>query len=251
LGEAIKMESFRDLYDPEIIEKDLAYVQEMERRFAEADTPDTEERRRLAVVFEAIFHEQAELSEWLGPEAYTRKTSPYDDYKNGVDAVVEFIQEQGGISHLALAIDVTYSRDTSKKLHRIKSEIERGQLAQVKYYVSDEIGFRGELVRIPRVIVGVDAETIRQLSELWLERDQTYLAEHYIQFQILEEIQMQLVAYKQYAEKIKQHDLIATLNRTLDIVNGIIEEKGDMPREKYMNDKVYLQLKANLETLFA
>ena len=52
------------------------------------------------------------VNNWLGPEATAIKSSRYDDIKNGVDNIVEFHKEEDfSSSHLALAIDETFSHD--------------------------------------------------------------------------------------------------------------------------------------------
>src|SRR3989344_6211954 len=82
----INPDDFIDLYDTE---KDKKYVAEMEQKFAKNSSPDKQESLKLATIFEAIVHQHAELSDWLGPNASTIKTSKYDDIKNGVDSIVE------------------------------------------------------------------------------------------------------------------------------------------------------------------
>lgn len=236
-------EEFVDLYGRENVEKDLDYVKEMEERFRKESTLEIERTKRMATVLEAIIYEQAELSEWLGPNACTIKPSRYDDIKNGVDSVVEFQKEEGEASHLALAIDVTFSPNIEKKLERIKREIRNGQLTRIKYFVSEYMGFRGELTRVPRVVIGADVTRIRELSDLWLNKRKRELADHPVQFQILEEMRMQLEFFKEYAREVGREEIALVYHRSLEMIKGIIaskqEEKGELPVEELERDQIF------------
>ena len=89
---------------------------------------------------------------------------------------------------MALAIDETFSHDVDEKFKRIKEEIKRGELTQIKYFISERLNIRGELSKIPRVVIGIDAKQQKEIGELWLEKNNKDLAKHSTQFIILEEI---------------------------------------------------------------
>lgn len=237
--DAIKPEQFADLYSDENVAQDKAYVDEMERKFEETNEPEQKEVQKLATILEAIIHEHAELSDWLGPDAHTIKPSRYDDIKNGVDSVVEFQESESSASHLALAIDATFSPDVQKKFERIKNEIDRGELARVKYFASEHLGVRGELAKIPRVVIGADAKTVRELAELWLERDNRALARHPVQFQIIEEIVAQLDAFHDYATQKKQFEIAAVYDKTRKILAAIDSQKRTSLKDTGERDSVF------------
>lgn len=242
---AIDPETFRDLYH-DGVDNDLAYVKEMEAQFEKNATPETREAKRLATVFEAILHENAELSDWLGPNATTIKTSLYDDIKNGVDTIAEFKEDGSPASHLGLSIDVTFASDTEKKFNRIYEELKRGELPKIKYFRSEAVGFRGELSDAPRVVIGAESKTIKQLAELWLEGQKKELGLHPIQFQILEEILMQLETFKSFAQKNKQDAIADTLEQRARIVEKILEEKRISLDDTYERDSVFYEMEQNL-----
>lgn len=252
LGSALKEDSFTDLYGEENVSKDKKYVAKMENVFEQSASEEQRYFKMLADVFEAIFFQQAELSEWLGKNAVTIKTARYDDIANGVDSIAEF-QEEEHASHLALAIDATTSDDLGKKVGRIKEEIEKGEMARIKYFFSEHVskhqGFgRGEKVNIPRVIIGADRNVIKELSELWLENKNKELAEHPIQFQILEEIMIQCEVFKNYAAKMQDGknrlDIINNYNKTQEIVKRIYEEKKKTIQDDgFRQDEVFDAIK--------
>lgn len=243
---AINPESFRDLYGNGV-DADIAYVKEMEAKFEKTATPETKEAQRLATIFEAIIHENAELSDWLGPNASTIKSSRFDDIKNGVDTIAEFQEEDSAASHLGLSIDVTFAADTGKKFERIYNELQRGELPKIKYFRSEAMGFRGELSDAPRVVIGAESKTIKQLAELWLEGQKKELGSHPIQFQILEEILMQLRTFGEFAEKNGHAAIAETLTQRACTVQKILDEKKQtLDYGESSPDSVFYEMEHNL-----
>lgn len=162
-SEKVRCSDFRDLYDPAMIKADLEYVRQKRLEFGEAD-----DIRKWATILEVVIHEQIELSEWLGSGVTTVRASDYDDIRNGIDTIVEFLLEGAQPNYLALAVDVTFSPNIEDKLERIKQSIREGKLGYVKYFKSER--FRGELRQVPVVVVGTDIVTAKQLGNLWQER---------------------------------------------------------------------------------
>lgn len=240
---------FVDLYGEIAIERDNRYVQEMEEKFSHDRDPKKERNKKLATVFEAIIDEQIELNDWLGPQAVTIKTSKYDDIRNGVDTVVEF-QKEEGVSYLALGIDVTYSRDLGKKISRIVSDIRQGRLSQIKYFESEEMSFRGELNNVPRVIVGGDFSTAKELMALHASKDKKTMKDHEIKFQVVEMIRMQLEAYRDLAIRVGQDSVAKVYQKSLNLIEAVMKEQGIEMIGRFIDgDKVYKELKKQLKIL--
>ena len=206
-------------FDPAMIARDMKFVKEREKMFAEGETDDSKQRRIAAEVLEAIIIEQTELANWLGESVSTVRASRYDDIANGVDTIAEFAQEMS-TAYLALAIDATYG-DPSEKLARIQKEIARGSLTQVKYFKSSDGTYVGSLQKIPRVVVGVSQEQIVELATLWVSGKKDELATHPVQLQIIEEIMMQLRAFMAYAEKLGKTDIVEIYQRQLRLIESI------------------------------
>lgn len=245
--EAINLKQFKGLYGEDVVKRDEKYVEEMEARFSRANAADWKQARMLAAIFEAVFHECAELSDWLGPEALTIKTSRFDDIRNGVDSVAEFRESDVSASYIALAIDVTISAEAIKKFKRIKKEIENGELAKVKYFISEHTNIRGELSKIPRVVIGADAKTIKELGELWLEKNNKILENHPVQFQVLEEISSQLNAFQRYAEKVNQSMLVAVYSKMHGLVQKISKEKSSSVYDSGYRDSAFYSFQGYLK----
>lgn len=235
----IQLDDFADLYGEENVARDKEEVARLEREFEKSATPDQERTLHLSRTFEAIFHIHAELSEWLGPNAATLKASKFDDIKNGIDSIAEFVEEDRSAMHLALAIDVTFSQDLANKFNRIKKEIDNGELPKVKYFTSETLNFRGELSNVPRVVIGADARTVQKLAELWLEKDMDALGKDAVQFQILEEIVHELEAFGRYAERIGKPELVETYARTAALVRGILAAKNKGLEDSGERDRVF------------
>lgn len=276
---SIRMDNFSDLYGAEVIKRDKERVAQLRKIFADlgrADSPEKKDNKKRAQIFEALLTQMIELENWLGQEAETIVPSEFDDFENGVDLMVEF-QSKGGFKHLALSIDATtHIPSIEEKLERIKGDIEHGHLTTIKYFISEKANLRGELKEVPRVVIGAEAGTIKELSGLWLKtlkakqkkqelekslgqaanNDsefiklkkeirtlQTQMAEHRIQFQILEEIKMQLECFIKLAKTNKNPDLEHKLQGALDTILQISNEKetelSEEERVKIDNDAVY------------
>ena len=247
---------FVDLYSEENVKSDLTYVAEKEEKFKRQDTVEEEEAKKWAKILEAIIHHQVEINDWLGENAITKKSSNYDDIKNGVDCIVELQQpDKSMTSHLALAIDVTFSSNLVDKMDRIKEEIDSGQLATIKYFKSDFLHIRGEKKNIPRVVVGVDKKNLNRITGPWLNNKNRIMADHPIKFLMIEEILLQLKSYKNYAEKIKQTEAADNINKVLKIIEDVFKnEDRDLSERRLKEietDKVYDAIKIYHKNLSA
>ena len=218
----IQPEDFADLYSADVISSDLEYVRRIEERTKRDDAAlGYVESAKWGVVLEEVFADQIELNDWLGEGVNTRKASRYDDLQNGVDEIIE-MAEESSINYLALAVDVTYSeKKFQKKFSKIRSEIDSGELATVKYFANSEGSFRGRLAKVPRVVVGVNRTTLAELAKLWIERDNKALADHPAQFQILDEINVQLESFRKYAERLGRGDIVRIYDRQLALLRKI------------------------------
>ncbi len=235
-------------YDKDMVKEDLDRVAEMERRFEKEDAPGSDRAKRSALVLETIIHDQVELSDWFGPEAMTRKASRYDDIFNGVDSIAEFKKETGR-SYLALGLDVTHGSKLQRKFRRIKDEIDGGKLAHIKYFESADETFRGSLFRVPRMVIGAEERKIEHLAKLWVEGKKQDLAADPIQMQILEEINIQLLAFSAYAKRNGQPQMADIYEKSLKLIQSIINrpDKRDFRHRNHaagiMSDRVFLEIR--------
>jgi hypothetical protein len=153
----------------------------------------------------------------------TRKASRYDDVVNGVDTIAE-IEQENSTSHLALAIDVTHGVMLQKKFDRIKREIDEGTLTTIKYFENSDETFRGRLLKVPRVVLGVEKSAVVELAGLWNAGKNKELATHPVQVQLIEEITVQLQSCLEYAQKTGKGDIARVYERQLRIIEGIANQ---------------------------
>ena len=251
--ERVNMEDFVGIYSKEEIEGDLEYVRKRETEFSkEYENLDSSERKAhdIAKIFEAIFHQQTELSDWLGERAVTFKSSRYDDIKNGVDEIVKFgIDEDEDVSFSALSVDVTTgSRSLDSKFSRIKKEIDNGKLADIKYFYDSIKEEKKKLRNIPRFVIGVEQRKIKELMKLWLDGDKGKLEGHNIQFILLEEMRLQAQIYKDYAQQSGQTEAVLAYGNILKEVEDAISQKGEkFSLEEIENDAVFSEMKNYLD----
>ena len=249
------MAVFGGRYGEANIKNDLEYVRGRKAIFGKENIPGEEQSKKLAELFEMLFAKLTELENWLGEDAFIMETSEYDDIYAGIDMVVEILRD-GAFSHLGLAIDVTFSVDKiDKKLKRIKDEIVNGELPTVRYFVSEQGDFKGELSNVPRVVVAVDRKTLRELASSWLDIDflrkrlfqaqdqktkdqlktrlreiQSKLANHPLQIEVLDQIEIQLKTFATYASREAQIKKSEKFINILSIVRGIRSGKKELEK---------------------
>lgn len=225
---AISMAKFEKVpgYGEERVKRDKERAEKKKREIKEFGTGPT----RKAQLLEALLTEQIELSEWFGGNTYTIIPAEFDDLFHGVDLALE-IEDEDGVKHLALGVDVTSSPvSIRKKLKIIKDHIANGTLTAMEYFHSEDHNpdFYGTMDNIPQVVIGTDGKTIKELGELWmsayglakLRRESKQpplspeseefqkkstreakqkLADHRVQILMLEEIKMQLTVFHEFA----------------------------------------------------
>jgi hypothetical protein len=242
---AINPLEFSDLYGEENVLRDLRKVEQLKSHF------ESHESKVASEVFEALVVQHTELSDWLGPNADTIRTSEYDDIINGVDLVLEF-NEDKSTRHLALGVDITFGSTSSmqKKFDRIKKEIEADELARVKYFKAH--GYEGSLKQLPRVVIGVELDKVIQLAGLWDRKDNKALANHITKDIIAEEIERQLRTFLIYAQSLHKENAVrsytqavATLRNVRTARNGFSTDRART--EAAHSDRVFQEITRNLE----
>jgi hypothetical protein len=243
-ADALDELSFIDHYGEDAVQRDIREVSRLEGRF-EQDNSTT-----AAKVLEAIFHQHVELSDWLGPQASTIRTTKFDDFKNGIDGIVEF-NEADSTSRLALGIDVTFGTlSIQKKFDRILGEIETDTLARVKYFRAH--GYEGSLTQLPRVVIGVDIDKVIALAGLWNRQDNAALSTHIAKDIIADEIEKQLRTFLLYAQSMNKPESVRSYTQAYNTVrrmhtkrNGFSDDRERM--NQVHGDHVYSEIMDQLK----
>jgi hypothetical protein len=256
---SIKEEGFRDIYSDDVIDNDLTEVARIERLVSQEKDENVAENNKLSEIFNAIILEQFEKSDWMGPNAFTIGTSKYDRFRTGIGNVTEFHEERG-ISYLAMAVRVTFSPNLEKKLLKIKDDIKDGELSKIKYFESDL--HRGELKKVPNVIVGCDKEMLLEVVELWVQNKNKALGEHPLQFLILDQAKKEINYFRDEALSHGKHELVEIYESVLNNIDGILKGKNDLRKKlenpendnsltfKENHDRVMLSLEGKLKEVF-
>ncbi len=237
-SDEINLNDFKNCrgYSAESIKRDSDFVARLEDRFIKNSSREQGEVQKLAMIFETIINEQAELGDWLGPDVATRKASRFDDWGNGIDTIAEFTHPEG---NLVLAIDITMGNPT-KKLEGIKNDIDKGSLAHIRYFESSDGKFKGHLRgNVPKVIVGAERRTVLRLASMWLENEKKELGAHPVQLQILDEITAQLDVFMKYADKVGKKNLSEIYKKQRDLVLAIKESKRPLYQKPEAQNYVY------------
>ncbi|NCC71273.1 hypothetical protein EOM09_06850 [bacterium] len=236
-------DSFHDIYEDSEIESDKKYVLEMKKKFRENETRESEKTKTIANAIEIIINDQIELADWLGEETYTYQTSEYDDIRNGIDAVLEFINEdeENNQTFLGIAFDITYKNDVAKKFLRIKKEIDEHKNKGIKYFQSENTDYKGPIENIPRLVIGLDIKSGEELIELYCENRNKELSKHFFQFELIDELLYQLDIFIKYSEKVKNKEALTSYEEIKEKILKIKKEKESLKTEDrdYRNSYFY------------
>lgn len=247
---AIQEDEFTGVYSANDIAADKAEVARLERIFAQRDTPEKVNTKKIADVLEAIVLMQSEMNEWLG-SATTLRTSKFDDYKNKVDMLAEWSHPEGGSRVLALAVDVTFgSTSVEEKLTEIRNEINSGTLGKVRYFRDSDKQFMGMRNNVPRTVIGVSQPMVEELAQLWLANDNKALAKHSVQRQFLVQIVYQLTTMRDYAARIGKDDVVKAYNQALVIARPLLDSKSIIDRGDYSEDPVAKSIREKTKEFF-
>lgn len=204
------------------------YVAELEAKFRE-------ERKTIgemggvmteAAVFQGIAH-----GKWLGAESRVYVASKYDDYRNGIDLIVEF--STGGGKH-TFFIDVKLGQKSVLAAAReIKRGIDIGELSEATYFQDEESDTVG-LKEVPKVVVTLDEVTVGRLNRLALSNNLATMAHDVVRFRILEDICQQFALFAEYAEETKKpaiaqkhREIQQGIQRVLAQMKETSEERDD------------------------
>ena len=124
------------------------------------------------------------------------------------------------------------------------------RLPSVKYFRSENTDERLSLEEVPRVIVGVDGRTMQEVMELWDSNDKDGLAKHKVQHMILRELELQLRAFGNYAEKKGKSGIAAKYRQDLEIVERLIEEKKSGNGHEFTSDRVFVAIATETHKIF-
>lgn len=241
---------FSSIYAQETIERDVALTKRLKTSFNTGLSQADRNTKKVAEVLEGLVLMNSELNNWLG-NATTLKSSEYDDYVNGVDMISEWKSPEGP-QVLALAVDVTFGASAvAKKIARIKSELQGGQLGSIKYFRTDDGVPKPAQPNVPRIVIGVSQEVVDELAGLWLVKDNKALANHPIQKLFLQQMSLQLSSMRKYAQAHGHEVCAVECDKAHKIIRRILENKESIRLGDLNNDPVAVALKAEVERNFA
>lgn len=168
----IDPEPFRELHGAKSVENDRDYVNNLEEKFKKNE--DAERQRMSGEIMEMakqVFFNRY----WFSDEAFTVRTSAYDDYRNGVDEVI-FIHDTEQKTFVPIAAIDTTSDITRKQTDKEKEHRTRG--VQVKYGLEVHAGEEddSELIvsktsyeRLPFFVVTFSKELLQEILQAIVE----------------------------------------------------------------------------------
>jgi len=241
-----------DIVDKKIFDKENELVQEYKKSWEKESTPELIELKKKIDIFEGIVADQIDGGNWLGDSVEAIATHELDDVLRGVDTVLEVSLEDidSFKEYLGLGFDLVVHKDEKrleKKLQRFISEdIKKGKLGNLKYYKGTEIS--GSL-DVFRLVVGTNGQTMEELIDLRLKKDWDALATHPFQVSVLLQINLQIQAALNYANKIGNENYLNRLVNVAQRMNVLVESKKDvvnMHADEVFMSKDYKNMKTFL-----
>ena len=238
----VSPDEFIKSFTKKVVDEETAFARAKRLEFEARDTPQQKEAHVLAEIFEAILVKEGKESGWLGEDVKILKTTDYDDIVNRTDLIAEW---HGPQAHtLGLAVDVTFGPSTlERKFQHIQDDVDKGRLGKLRYAHTEQTG-------VPRVVIGMSRETVKELMNMWLEEDFTALAEHPIQRVLLEQICSQLHAISQYARAHGKGHVADVYERSLAPLRRVLAEKSQIPLDTMQNDSVSAGIEEQLKKRF-
>ncbi|KKQ35850.1 MAG: hypothetical protein US50_C0004G0039 [Candidatus Nomurabacteria bacterium GW2011_GWB1_37_5] len=194
-------------YTPEQAKKDLNKLKEAQRKFKEEDI------KMISTAFERSIILACTKFKWLGKDAFLWPSNDFDDYVNHTDMMVSFDSKKlfdGPI----LALDATFGvRGINSKIEQIKSEIERGQLTELKYFTESGEDFKP--LYAPRIVIGMEKDRVLNFLNVFGEEfdkkkkaeDMDFLSSNAVRSLIPLEIKKEAEHFKNYALELVKNNI--------------------------------------------
>jgi hypothetical protein len=230
-----ELEEFKELpdYDEDEIKQDNQLVKQLREKPQEAD------KTQRGEIFEAIFETYTDMNGWFG-DMIISKTSEYDDRINHTDFVLNSELDDGEEVFIAVDCTVTENQELiDKKIKRIGNEMEGGKLSEIKYFSSSDFEDKRRLRNVPRVILALDQENLKNLCKVTLglinqeESANRRFAECEIQINFLLQMKIQLEKQRDFFHYLKNrrddypNEMLDSIEKAIKKVSEIIEEKKD------------------------
>ncbi len=199
------------------------------------------EKQRVSQYFEAFIYDKVGGSNGMIQNSAVFKTTEADDFMRHVDFVLEHEDE-----HFGIAADVTllakedlWEKGLKEKLDLFERDIQNNNLVQIEYFENLE----GEPLRVPRVIIAIEASHARQMLKWWANEDKMLEAIP-IKLRFLMLTHVQLKAGYEYSKSFGESHKKTTriIKGNLDAIEDklvIFTDVISHYQEKFENDDAY------------
>lgn len=281
-------DDFKKVYGEEEVERDKETVQRLKEKFRDnlerGDITRDEHKRiesgkRRSEALEATIVQLADFG-WFGSNSYMTRTTEYDDIENGIDAVLEIEQDDGGAAEpqrIALAVDAS----TDSRIEVVRGKIDRNlkkilgtykKPPEVKYFQSqveeDEEGnpAKKKLEHIVPVVIGLESTHANELMSLYvrmlklkanpntskdpkgdLKALKQKILKHPAQVIFLQEMNAQLELYRTVLEEKPTStttDLLDQIKNLQETIRDITFDKAKIDSSTMEKDAVYTEIRA-------
>lgn len=231
----IKENDFVSIYGKERLESMKKRIADRENKMSREITKEV----KRGMVFEIMILDLLQ-NFWYQDLKFIR-SSKYDDYINGVDAIMTN-ENTTHPSALALSMDATNSYESLKKKSTLIKNHEG--VTEIDFF---QVGnFKGILNGVPHVALYMIDETFVQLLRLWLSEDKyhtskTKLQNHEAQLIFLEQIlyQLKMKGRKLQGKKelsVQESYTLETIRIYVDLIQKSLSHKTEIVKKQLSSD---------------
>lgn len=234
-NDKLDMDSFRDIYGKNEIDKDKRKVASLEANFDRTI-------KGLSELMERTLVKEINEADWFGGGSRAVNTADHDDYLNHSDLVVEWPEEDGSTTKLALDTSVTNKEDVmSRKAEKIMDELSQKKGTTIKYFQSRFTQEKGRINNVPSAVLALDRESLDNLSQFLVSSEQEDIEKSTLSTDMMACVYDQMEAQIKILEEKKAtgSEIYKNLKKVSDKIFAITEKESSL-RNKEPEDEVNL-----------
>ena len=256
----IKLADFYDteLFTKEHIDHDIEDEESDTKEFTEQKkrlSPHQRERMKIAEFVEVSIPEAIKNLGWLGEKVKVIRPSKWDDYKRGIDNVIqmlpeEVVEDEKDLKCIGFSIDFTISeKSTIDKAFEVSLAIARGKVPSMQYFstsIKTKDGEKDIKIRdfkIPRIIMSCPDEILNKSKNDLLnyeknpddEKSVEKAKDSALRYHFIRETLSQLEFFANLSDEVKNEAAGKIYRDSLEQFTKIIDEQGiddEMIKEK-------------------
>lgn len=219
------------LYSKEEVQKHESDVARMHALYEERNSPELQEIKKIATIFEALIIKNINLSKCLGEDVIARPSFPVDDiFAPKIDS---YLILKGAPLGLDVSMRNIESDAFTEKIERILKSFLKEKQEGIKYYKNKD-GVLEKDVVAPKVVISAESSVVKELmyylKTLSDEKMGEKLRSHRISRDMVSQIVGGCRAFSGYAKSVGRSDIAESYNAIVRTINDISKESPILER---------------------